>query len=324
MTEDSRDSGVLLCILIPTFRRNELLLTLLKAYLPVIRENGDVVIIVSNNDPYSTAAREIVEGCDCEQIRFIQQPVNLGAIIHIAWLVGVSTGLFTWIHGDDDSMSPGDLQRVIEAVRRGRQNAYFYVPLSSVDFKAGRSNKRENWENGLDLYIDRFPASTLITSGIYRSVPLQLTMSSLSSFSSYFVIPLAVGASNSGGGALISEVGIQQGMDFSIKCVATRREIFYRQMYCDILDNKTMGYWKKNRLFINAFAHYGPFRTVTFRILLHAPVVLFRIAFLFPLAMAYSLPFQIGGLFLKSFEIFLGTPRKNGKDKDLIGNAPGV
>lgn len=290
----AHEDSLLLCILIPTYKRNEKLAHLLHAYQEVLADNPDIEIIVSNNDPSCNDSEKIVADLGFPQIKYVRQRVNIGPIIHLGWLLGQSEGKYTWLHSDDDIMTAAELRLVVNQIRENPGVAYFFIPAISENQSNGDSTKAKidefYWKNGGDLYVENYPITTLITTGIYKTQAIQSELGGQINFSSYFFFPISVTAASVGAGYHIQGVMISQGLNFSIKEKSKQRKIFLRHMYEELLSYKGWSYWQRNTALVNDLFRYAPHGTVLAALLLFETSMFFRLLVRHPLAIIPALP----------------------------------
>ncbi len=110
----------LLSINIPTYNRSRFLSAILSAMADDVKKLGDAVEIVILDNCSADDTEDVVAdrpwGFD---VNYIRNASNIGpqANIHMAHRVG--RGRYVWVMGDDDFLKPGQLQRIVETLKKG-------------------------------------------------------------------------------------------------------------------------------------------------------------------------------------------------------------
>jgi len=109
----------LLSIVIPTFnRQHELSLLLEQLKTELDGKQDEVEVIVSDNnssDQTKNVLKEYVTNqTDNLAIKCFVQPLNMGAIMNLHFLISQSRGKYTWALGDDDALVPGKVCEILK------------------------------------------------------------------------------------------------------------------------------------------------------------------------------------------------------------------
>lgn len=104
-----------LTIAIPTFNRNKLLLETVKAIVPQLRNDAELLIIDNNSDiPCSDTLIDILGEHDGQNIRVLRNRVNVGGNANILKCTEEAFGEYVWVLGDDDHPTENAVEIIFE------------------------------------------------------------------------------------------------------------------------------------------------------------------------------------------------------------------
>jgi glycosyltransferase involved in cell wall biosynthesis len=104
-----------LTIAIPTFNRNEILLGTVKALIPQLRSDVELLIIDNNSDtPCCDTLTDVICEHDGQNIRVLRNRVNVGGNANILKCTEEAFGEYVWVLGDDDLPKDNAVGIIIE------------------------------------------------------------------------------------------------------------------------------------------------------------------------------------------------------------------
>lgn len=110
----------LVSILLPTFGRAALLRGALASILPQVEQGGPAVELVVSDNASQDDTQSVLGALEGRaSVRCFRNPVNLGVIANFRKLtVEHARGEYAWIVGDDDLLTRGSVDRLLDALRR--------------------------------------------------------------------------------------------------------------------------------------------------------------------------------------------------------------
>lgn len=126
-----------LSICVPTYNRSAFLAECLQSVVESAGANHDEIEIVVSDNAGVDNTEEIVRNASGGRlaIRYIRQPVNIGAQANFRALASEARGDYIWLLGDDDKLSLAAVGAVLGAIRGGADAVVCNVALHSRDFK---------------------------------------------------------------------------------------------------------------------------------------------------------------------------------------------
>lgn len=170
----------LLTISIPTYNRPAKLCARLVELLPQVGGREDVEIIVVDNastEPSEEAIRAHFGGELPHGVQVRRNVVNVGLAANICRCFEHSTGIWTWILGDDDSVYPDALEQVLKSLARDSdapEPAGLYCFSSGIDRNECESTIRtidellRGFENHLKFSNFLFISSKIFLTRAFR------------------------------------------------------------------------------------------------------------------------------------------------------------
>lgn len=119
---------ILLSILTPTWNRERNLAELLAVLLPQVAAHPEVDLTVSNNGSADGTKALLARLEGLPRVRVFNQPTNLGATPHIAWLHGQAKGTYLWLLSDDDLVTPDAVAFVCATLRAHPHLGWIHLP----------------------------------------------------------------------------------------------------------------------------------------------------------------------------------------------------
>lgn len=109
---------MLLTIAIPTFNRREPLLETVKEILEQIESKNDVELLILDNHSCYEVEKELssVIPCGLKNVRILSNRANIGLAANVIRCLEMAEGDWVWLLGDDDSIRPDAVERIIEKI----------------------------------------------------------------------------------------------------------------------------------------------------------------------------------------------------------------
>jgi glycosyltransferase involved in cell wall biosynthesis len=171
----------ILSIVIPTFNRNETLKQNLLYLLPQLTDNNEkceLIILDNHSDvPVVESISDLLVDCGNQNISVIRHPFNLGMSANILRAFEVCNGSFLWILGDDDRLTEGALNIVLNDIQSHNQITFLNYTSSlelhlpnGVNLPSKRRSKELNISNIEDFTRCMDPYDTgFISVSIFNS-----------------------------------------------------------------------------------------------------------------------------------------------------------
>jgi glycosyltransferase involved in cell wall biosynthesis len=180
----------LLTILIPTFNRATELQKLIEVLVPVLSETPEVDLIVSSNGSTDGTQELLQQIKGLERVRVVEQPINYGMHIHLAWLYGQAQGRYLWMIGDDDMVEPELVERICQKLQEDPNLGWVHLPhafcpQNEEPLCSLRPERDERYPEGRALFAPYIRWLTFITANVIRSDLLQPQLRKLA-FDNYF------------------------------------------------------------------------------------------------------------------------------------------
>lgn len=250
----------LLTFAIPTFNRSKHLAQLLSDLLPQLANESRVELIISDNassDDTPTVVEEFQrKGL---HISYIRNETNIGADANFLQCFRRGRGTYVWLFGDDDTLIPGTMPKIIRLLEAGNFDLVYLTPYGYTRMEQLRQIPILEWEPAVYTsaiqYVRRvnnmftFISSNIInkarlataSDGDYdcyvgtNLIQLSWTYAALNNFRSALFIPqvTVISLSDNSGG-----FGICRVMGVNLSTLA--RRIVKRPRIVQILENATL------------------------------------------------------------------------------------
>lgn len=170
--------NLLLTLLVPTWNRRKNLEELLPLLLPELDRQPDLELIVSNNASPDDTAAYLNTLPSHPRLRVINQPVNYGATIHLAWLYGQARGRWLWLICDDDLLAQDAVTFVCSTLRAHPELGWIHLPHVYLLAEGGELASRlppqdEFLSRGRSAFVPYVSWITFATSNVVRTDLLQ-------------------------------------------------------------------------------------------------------------------------------------------------------
>lgn len=123
--EDSRDAGVRVSVVIPTYRGGPTLRSCLASLAAQASASFDVTVVDDAPDPRTAALVREFQG-----VRYLSNPRNLGFAAAVNRGVRATTGRWSFVLNDDAVVESGALVAIVDATRSGLDMGACFVRLS--------------------------------------------------------------------------------------------------------------------------------------------------------------------------------------------------
>ncbi len=157
---------VLLSICIPTYNRPEELINTLELVFQAWNKDAEIIVIDNASDiDMESHCRSLLNFTNVE-VKFLRNPVNIGAGGNIARVVEHASGDYIWVLSDDDQPSIHSVELICSILRSQPNIGY-------INFQNHWSGPRKNnvFGTGLSSYlkdIENFGGQLFISANVFR------------------------------------------------------------------------------------------------------------------------------------------------------------
>lgn len=170
---------VKLSICIPTYNRIESLKKQIKYFIPFIDHHpDDVELIISDNHSQDGTFDYLnVVMSSYKNLKVNTNEKNIGLIGNLHIVIGMATGEYVWIVGDDDNLYGGVAEKVLNIIENNKELKHIFLNYLTITGNNLNDNpvytsKTGYFENGFDMFSAITNSSSLganmfLTANIY-------------------------------------------------------------------------------------------------------------------------------------------------------------